>query len=139
MSTIDLEALYRDYIGCLNRREWDDLSRYVHDDVEHNGKRLGIGGYRAMLAHDHELIPDLRFDIEWLVVQPPRVACRLCFKVTPKATFLGLPVNGRKVTFWENVFYRYQDGKIRDVRSVIDKPAIEAQLRRSLSDHASPP
>jgi predicted ester cyclase len=32
------------------------------------------------------------------------------------------------VAFCENAFYRFQDGKIRDVRSVIDEPAIEAQL-----------
>jgi predicted ester cyclase len=129
MTTIDLEATYRGYINCLNRQDWDHLSRFVHDDVERNGQRLRVEGYRAMLEKDYEQIPDLRFEIELLVVQPPRIACRLRFDVTPKGSFLDLPVNGRKVTFWENVFYAFQDGKIRDVRSVIDKAAIEAQLR----------
>jgi predicted ester cyclase len=32
------------------------------------------------------------------------------------------------VTFCENVFYGFDDGKIRTVWSVIDKTAIEAQL-----------
>lgn len=125
----DIEALYRDYIECLNQRDWDRLPQFVHDEVQHNGRPLGIAGYRAMLESDYERIPDLRFDIELLVAQPPRLGCRLRFDVTPEADFLCLPVNGRKVTFWENVFYEFQDGKIRDVRSVIDKPAIEAQLR----------
>jgi len=129
MKSADLEALYRNYLECLNKQDWDHLAEFVHDDVQHNGKRLGIAGYRAMLERDYEQIPDLHFDIELLVVQPPRIACRLCFNVTPEADFLDLPVNGRKVTFWENVFYEFQDGKIKDVRSVIDKPAIEAQLR----------
>jgi predicted ester cyclase len=32
------------------------------------------------------------------------------------------------VSFSENVFYEFRDGKIREVWSVIDKAAIESQL-----------
>ncbi len=73
-------------------------------------------------------IPDLRFEIELLVVEPPHVASRLQFDVTPKGRFLGLAVNGRRIAFAENVFYEFRDGLIVDVRSVVDKAAIEAQL-----------
>jgi predicted ester cyclase len=45
--------------------------------------------------------------------------------------FLGLPVNGRKVSFAENVFYRFRENRIEEVWSVIDKAAIETQLRGS--------
>ena len=128
MSVFNLEAIYRRYIECLNERDWINLPHFVHEDVERNGKRLGIVDYQTMLENDYEQIPDLRFEIELLVAQPPRIACRLHFNVTPKGEFLGLMVNGRTVTFWENVFYEFQDGKIRDVRSVIDKAAIESQL-----------
>jgi predicted ester cyclase len=41
---------------------------------------------------------------------------------------MGLAVNGERVTFCENVFYEFESGKIRQVWSVIDKAAIEAQL-----------
>ena len=58
----------------------------------------------------------------------PRLACRLLFDVTPRGTFLGLPVNGRRVRFAENVFYEFREGKIQEVWSVLDKLAIEAQL-----------
>ncbi len=44
------------------------------------------------------------------------------------ADFLGLPANGRRVTFCENVFYEFQNGRVRRVWSVIDKAALEAQL-----------
>jgi predicted ester cyclase len=52
----------------------------------------------------------------------------LRFDVTPKGSFLGLAVDGKNVTFCENAFYLFSDGKIREVWSVIDKAAIEAQL-----------
>src|SRR5438105_5024143 len=37
-------------------------------------------------------------------------------------------VNGKRVSFTENVFYEFRSEKIREVWSVIDKAAIEAQL-----------
>ena len=129
MSTADLSAAYRQYIACLNRQDWPRLGRFVAPDVRHNGRAFGLAGYRAMLEADFETIPDLAFDIRLLVTEPPHVAARLGFRCSPKGTFLGLPVDGRTVTFTENVFYTYRDGLIVDVRSIIDKGAIEEQLR----------
>jgi predicted ester cyclase len=63
-----------------------------------------------------------------MVTEPPVVASRLRFDCTPKHTFLGLHIGGKRVTFSENVFYTFRDGKIAQVWSVIDKTAIEAQL-----------
>jgi predicted ester cyclase len=124
----DLADTYRNYIDCLNRQDWPVLGQYVHDEVSHNGRPLGLPGYRAMLEQDFREIPDLHFNIELLITDPPRIACRLTFDCTPVGTFLGLDVNGKRVSFCENVFYELSDGKIRQVWSVIDKIAIEAQL-----------
>jgi predicted ester cyclase len=63
-----------------------------------------------------------------MVCEPPYVASRLRFDCSPKGLFLGLPVNGRRIVFAENVFYQFRAGKIEEVWSVIDKAAIEAQL-----------
>ena len=65
-----------------------------------------------MLERDFEEIPDLQFNIELLICDPPHVASRLQFDCRPKGLFLGLPVKGRRVTFAENVFYRFQGEKI---------------------------
>ena len=128
MTEAALSDLYRDYIACLNRQNWPDLQKFVRDDVRHNGRPFGLAGYRAMLERDFDEIPDLRFNIEMLVSEPPLVASRLRFDCRPKGLFLGLPVNGKRVSFAENVFYQFRSGKIEQVWSVIDKPAIEAQL-----------
>ncbi|WNG31769.1 ester cyclase [Cystobacter fuscus] len=128
MTDPDLPALYRRYLDCLNRRELAGLGEFVDDDVRHNDRPLGLAGYRDMLERDFREIPDLRFELRLLVCEPPCVASRLHFDCTPKGTFLGLPVDGRRVTFAENVFYRFRGRKIEEVWSVIDKAAIEAQL-----------
>ncbi|WP_193727602.1 ester cyclase [Paraburkholderia franconis] len=123
-----LPAIYRDYIACLNRQDWPGLGRFVHDDAIHNGKRIGLAGYRVMLERDFAEIPDLCFNIQLLVCDPPLIASRLQFDCAPRGVFLGLPVNGKRVSFAENVFYEFHADKIKEVWSVIDKAAIEAQL-----------
>jgi predicted ester cyclase len=85
-------------------------------------------GYREMLERDFSEIPDLHFDIQLLVSDPPYVARQLFFDCTPKGRFLGLLVDGKKVSFTENEFYEFCGEKIVQVWSVVDKAAIEAQL-----------
>ena len=123
-----LANLYRAYIDCLNRQDWPNLHQFVADDTRHNGRPFGLAGYRAMLERDFEEIPDLRFNIELMVCEPPYVASRLRFDCRPKGLLLDLPVNGRRVNFAENVFYRFRDERIAEVWSVVDKAAIEAQF-----------
>ncbi|MBB5223226.1 putative ester cyclase [Amaricoccus macauensis] len=119
---------YRAYLDCLNRQAWNELDRHVATIVRYNGRPLGLSRYRSMLVRDFEDIPDLHFEPAIILAEPPLVAARLTFNCTPRATFLGLPVNGRRVVFVENVFYQYQDTRISSVWSVIDKAAIEAQI-----------
>ena len=128
MAKADLSEIYRGYIACLNRQDWPKLGQFVDDKVTHNGRALGLSGYRRMLERDFSDIPDLRFNVELLISDPPHIACRLAFDCSPKASFLDLAVNGRRVAFAENVFYEFSGDKIVQVWSVIDKPAIEAQL-----------
>lgn len=124
----DLATLYRHYIDCLNRQDWDLLGQWVAEDVHYNGKHVGLDGYRAMLERDFRDIPDLAFNIALLVADARTVAARLAFDCTPRASFLGVPVNGRRVQFSENVFYQYQDDRIAQVWSVLEKTAVEAQI-----------
>ena len=124
-----LSAIYRDYIDCLNRQDWPELGHFVHDEVRYNGELVRLPGYRQMLEKDFREIPDLHFGIQLLICDPPQIAARLKFDCAPQATFLGLDVNGRRVSFTENVFYKFSGRKIRAVWSVIDKAAIETQLR----------
>jgi predicted ester cyclase len=124
----DLSDLYQDYIACLNRQDWPKLGQFVGDDVIHNGRRLGLSGYRGMLEKDFDEIPDLHFNIGMLISDPPHIASRLIFDCRPRGMFLGLDVSGKRVTFAENVIYEFRGQKIVEVWSIIDKAAIEAQL-----------
>jgi steroid delta-isomerase-like uncharacterized protein len=122
-------GMYKQYIACLNARTWNELDQFVAADVVHNGRALGIDGYRAMLEENVRDIPDLHFNADLVVANESHVASRLRFDCTPIREFLGVPVNGRRVVFHEHAFYTLREGKIAEVFSVIDKTAVEAQVR----------
>jgi hypothetical protein len=63
----DLSDVYRDYIACLNKQDWPKLEQFVHDEVIHNGRRVGLSGYLGMLERDFDEIPDL-FDPRRLII-----------------------------------------------------------------------
>ncbi|TDV72231.1 ester cyclase [Pseudomonas sp. LP_7_YM] len=132
MTQTQIRDLYRAYIDCLNRQDWPELGRFVDQNVHYNDQRIGLCGYQQMLENDFRAIPDLRFVIDQLIAEPPHIAARLCFDCTPVGELFGLPVNGQRVSFTENVFYEVSAGRIRNVHSVIDKAAVEAQLNRPL-------
>ena len=127
----DLRARYQAYLDCLNARSWSELGDFVDDEVRYNGRPVGLATYREQREAEARDIPDLRYDIELLVCEPPHISARLRFDCTPSGDFLGLPVRGRRIRFTENVIYRCTETKITDVWSVIDKTAVEAQLRDS--------
>jgi predicted ester cyclase len=128
MTRTALSDVYREYIACLNRQDWPNLEQFVHDEVRRNGRRIGLSGYRRMLEKDFDEIPDLSFNIRLLISDPPYLASRLEFDCRPKGTFLGLRINGKRVSFAESVFYEFRNEKMWQVWSIIDKAAIEAQL-----------
>ena len=134
MNKSGLSKTYRGYIDCLNRQDWRNLGNFIGNEVTYNGKTVGLEGYRAMLERDFREIPDLVFNIHLLMSDPPYIASRLNFDVTPTGEFFGLAINGKKVSFSENVFYEFLDKKIVHVWSIIDRAAIEAQLLAP--DHA---
>ena len=127
----DVQKIYAAYLDCLNRQDWDHLGTFVGDDVEHNGRNLGLSGYRNMLVNDYITIPDLRFNAELVVCNGPILGARLHFDCSPRADFLGLPINGKRVKFSEHAFYEFKTTKISRVWSVIDKSEIERQLEDS--------
>jgi predicted ester cyclase len=126
---MNLAKIYEAYIACLNARELNRLDEYVGDSVIYNSSKIGLTGYRELLAGNYRDIPDLRFVIDLLLSDPSTVASRLRFDCRPKAEFLGLRVDGRHVVFHENVFYRFAEGRIQEVWSVIDRVEIEKQLK----------
>jgi predicted ester cyclase len=129
MTNADLETRYRAYLDALNERRLDDLVLYVQDELSYNGEITTRRQYQDLIAADITAIPDLIFDAHIVVTSGDNVACRLVFDCTPQHEFLGFSPNGERLVFAEHVFYHFLGGRIAAVSSLIDRSAIEAQLR----------
>jgi predicted ester cyclase len=123
-----LERIYRGYLDALNERRFDDLDRFVHDEVIYNDGAISRDRYAAQRRAEAATIPDLHYHVQHLVVDGDQVACRLWFDCTPQRTFLGIEPNGRRASFAEHVFYRFSDRRIAQVWSLLDVDAIRRQL-----------
>ena len=124
----ELERTYRAYLDALNERRFGDLGQFVHDEVVRNDRALSGQQYADLIAADVEAIPDLRYTIDLLVSGDDTIAARLWFDCTPVRSFAGIAPTGGHAQFAEHVFYRFRDGRIAQVWSLIDTPAIRAQL-----------
>jgi predicted ester cyclase len=125
----DLERTYRQYLTHLDERRFDALDAFVHDELTYNGRPMTRQQYADHIAASTDAAPDLRFVAELLVVQGDLVASRLAFDCTPVATFLGRQPTGRRVRFAEHVLYHFEDGRIRQVWSLLDEGAVTDQMR----------
>jgi predicted ester cyclase len=128
MTEAETETHYHRYISYLNEHRTDELGEFVHDELTYNGKPMTRIDYQDLIAGAIAAIPDLYFNIHLLIANRDQIACRLLFDCTPQSEFLGLQPTGKSVSFSEHVFYRFRDGKICEVWSLIDRPAIERQL-----------
>ncbi|SHK49547.1 Predicted ester cyclase [Pseudonocardia thermophila] len=124
----DLTTTYRAYLSALNDRRFADLTRFVHDTLTYNDELLTRAQYASMIEADTRAVPDLHFVPQLLLADADAVACRLWFTCTPTSTFFGCAPTGRQIAFAEHVFYRFTDGRIAQVLSLIDRTAIAAQL-----------
>lgn len=131
MTPAEICMRYRGYIDCLNAQAWDRLGQFVDEKVEYNGKLVSISGYRAMLEGDFRAIPDLHFNITILCSAPPILASRLQFDCTPIGMLFGIPVNGKRIKFHENVFYEFDEERIIRVWSIIDHAEIALEAART--------
>jgi predicted ester cyclase len=128
MLDADLDAHYRRYLTTLNERRFDRLVEFVHDEVTYNDVPMSRAEYRELIARHTAAVPDMFFAVDLLVVRGDHVACRIHFDCTPEAEFLGRQPTGHRVSFSEHVFYRFREGRIEEVWSLIDMDAIGAQL-----------
>ena len=129
MAQKDLARRFRDFIACVNAKDWTSLGQHLHESVLYNGRLLSMAEMQAKFIERLEHVPDLKYEIDFMVVEPPMVAVRLCFNCTPCGKIYGLPVNGRRVLFSANGFYNYDDGRITRGWSTVDVHAIASQLQ----------
>lgn len=127
MTREQTEAQYRRYIDCLNERRLAEAGAFYADRLLYNGRWLTRTEWREeAIEGSFVAMPDLHWRIERLVVEGDVLAAQLIDTGTLVEPWQGVAATGRACEFGENVFYRYEDGLIVEVRSIIDIMAMQS-------------
>ncbi|GME36503.1 ubiquitin-protein ligase sel1 ubx2 [Neofusicoccum parvum] len=111
----DLATKYRRYIGQCNRHKTDDLSEFLHDRMTVNGKPRSRIEMQKRLAANIAAASDYTYRIDKLLVNGNDVAVRNIIIATPTADLFGVKPTGKQVEIPQHVFYKFEEGKIRDI------------------------
>lgn len=124
-----LRDFYHNYVAAANSRDFEAITKMVNENVIINGNpqtRDGvIAGFKALV----EAVPDIRWDIQDLVVEADRIAARLRDTGIPgEKTFFGSNPKGIAVEFSEFSSYKVVDGKFVEMWYLIDAAGIHQQI-----------
>ena len=107
-----------------NDQNLDSFAAYFAEDaVLHSGKTdySGVDGFRTGYAGAFmQAFPDLRHDIEFLIVDGDMAAMRFRGTGTLRQDYNGLTAAGQKLDYHGTAFFRLVDGQIAEVWSHSD-------------------
>ena len=117
------KALIRAHFeATVNHFDPAAIDEQVADDFfDHGaGTRLGPDGVKQHIQALKTVFPDLHVTIEDLIAEDDRVAVRACWQGTHSGEFRGVPPSRKRVEFTGMVFWRIEDGKIRERWAAVD-------------------
>lgn len=125
-----LDDVYREYIQVILNHEIDKIDQFVSEDVVHNGKQLGLKGYKELLLRNI-IETNVDIHIERLVADSSHVAAVLTFTTKPSTkSLVGIELDGLPFSYRENVLYDFRDGKVAEVHSLFDIDTIRSHSQR---------
>jgi len=129
----DLAAVVRRFVTeVINQGQMDLAAEFVWEDVVEQvplpGQGPGLEGLKDILRGMRASFPDLNFSIEEQISEGDKVASRFEWTGTHQGEFLGVPATGRQVRVWGIVIDRFEEGRIKDTRIIMDIFGLMAQL-----------
>jgi steroid delta-isomerase-like uncharacterized protein len=123
-----LRRAAQEFNKTADRSGWFDIHA---DSVRAHGlapaplDKAGLKGFYAALWTG---FPDLTLHIEELVAEGDRVVWRIKAAGTHNGPFLGVPATGKSVTFGGHYSFRFEDSKIVERWSTLDRLGLLVQI-----------
>jgi steroid delta-isomerase-like uncharacterized protein len=118
------EVLNQGKIDAAGQFFWEDMV----EQVPLPGQGPGLEGLRNVLRGLRAAFPDMRWTVQEQIAEGAKVLSRFEWTGTHRGTFLGVPATDRPVTVWGMVIDRFEAGKIKDTRIIMDTLGLMVQL-----------
>jgi steroid delta-isomerase-like uncharacterized protein len=127
------KARIREFIDrVLTAGETDATGDYFHDnmveEVPFPGQGPGLDGLKETLTHIRQAFPDLHWSVEEQLAEDNTVLTRFLWSGTHQGVFLGIPATNRVVRVWGMVIDRFEGGKVKSTRMLLDTLSLLQQL-----------
>jgi steroid delta-isomerase-like uncharacterized protein len=117
-------VINRGQIDAADQFFWDDMV----EQVPFPGQGPGIEGLKDVLRGLKAAFPDMHWTIEEQIAERDKVLSRFEWTGTHSGPFLGVPATNRPVKVWGMVIDRFESGKIKDTRIIMDTLGLMMQL-----------
>jgi steroid delta-isomerase-like uncharacterized protein len=132
MSVIDNKEILKKAAQAFNNI--DDRSAWYNfhaESVQAHGlgpAGLDKAGMKSFYTALWGGFPDLRINIDELVGEGDKVVWRITASGTHNGSFQGVPATGKSVQFGAHYTFRFENGKIVERWSTIDRLSVLAQI-----------
>lgn len=129
----DLKALTRRfYEEAINQGRLEVVDELCAPDfVDHEefpGLTPDRDGVKQFITMFRSAYPDLRFDIDDLLLEGDKVVIRAMIRGTQKGEFMGIPPTGKQIAVQTIDIVRIRDGQATEHWGVTDTAAMLTQL-----------
>ncbi len=118
------EVLNQGNIEATGQFFWEDMV----EQVPLPGQGPGLEGLKDVLRGMRTGFPDMHWSVAEQIAEGDKVLTRFEWTGTHHGEFFGVPATGRPVRVWGTVIDRFQDGKIKETRILMDALGLMMQL-----------
>jgi steroid delta-isomerase-like uncharacterized protein len=126
------ELVRRFYHEIWNRPDLSAIPEILAPRVTFRGslgvRRVGHGEFADYVREVTGALGDYRCDIEDLVTEGEKAVARMTFSGVHRATFLGVPATGRRVSWAGAAFFTFTGGQVGDLWVLGDLEGLRRQL-----------
>jgi steroid delta-isomerase-like uncharacterized protein len=129
----DNKARIREFIDrVLTAGDIDATGDYFHgemvEEVPFPGQGPGLHGLKETLTRIRDAFPDSKWTVEEQIAEGNKVLTRFIWSGTHQGEFLGIPATNHPVRVWGMVIDRFEDGKVKSTRILLDTLSMLQQL-----------
>ena len=118
------EVLNQGKVDAAGQFFWEDMV----EQVPLPGQGPGLEGLKDVLRGLRSAFPDIHWSVQEQIVEGDKVLSRFEWKGTHRGLFLGVPATDRPVSVWGMVNDRFEGGKIKETRIIMDTLGLMMQL-----------
>ncbi|WP_405497543.1 ester cyclase [Nocardia sp. NBC_00511] len=107
---------------------------YFSPDLITNGVRVGVDGPKKRILDRRNGFPDLSTEILLLHAHADLVAIHLLWRGTHTGTYGGVQATGKPVEISDIALWRFENGKVAEIRTLQDQFGLLTQIGYLPSD-----